>query len=221
MLLLLHGAPLLADVGNEGVNVAGFPDGHARGQLNSRRVFAVLHTLPPAAAAYAHALGDVGFYAKKAVRLVLVMLSNFCWHGWSFVAVAVPKNQNPINPPVPQNRSVVYHQSPVSGRLSRPLGFGSLEGSLCSTTRGLRLFWTTVDPDRQSKNATTFCESKALPVAYRPTSDKRPGENAAHCALTCAECPCLHLLPYSAGAFDAKFYISCDRRKRTAHRQRA
>ena len=101
--MLLHGAPLLADVGNEGVNVAGFPDGHARGQLNSRRVFAVLHTLPPAAAAYAHALGDVGFYAKKAVRLVLVMLSNFCWHGWSFVAVAVAvtKNQNPINPPVP------------------------------------------------------------------------------------------------------------------------
>ena len=101
MLLLVHVAPLLAKVGNEGVDFAGFPDGHTRGQLDPWRELAVLHALPPAAAADAHALGEVGLYAKKAVGLVLVMLSNFCWHGWSFVAVAVTKNQNPINPPVP------------------------------------------------------------------------------------------------------------------------
>ena len=99
MLLLVHVSPLPAKACNEGVDFAGFPDGHTRGQLDPWRELAVLHALPPAAAADAHAVGDVGDYAKQAVLLGLI---NFCWHGRSFVAVAVTKNQNPINnPPVP------------------------------------------------------------------------------------------------------------------------
>ena len=69
----------LAKAGNEGVNVAGFPNCHTRGQLDPRRIFTFLHALPPAAAADAHALGDVGFYAKKAVGLLLVLCR---WHDW-------------------------------------------------------------------------------------------------------------------------------------------
>ena len=88
MLLLVHVSPLPAKACNEGVDFAGFPDGHTRGQLDPWRELAVLHALPPAAAADAHAGGDVGDYAEQAVLLGLI---KFCWHGFSLAVVAVQK----------------------------------------------------------------------------------------------------------------------------------
>lgn len=58
---IFHGCPLLADGGNQGIDVAASPDGDAGAQLDPRGESAVFNASPPVGAGHApHALDDVG-----------------------------------------------------------------------------------------------------------------------------------------------------------------
>ena len=131
MLLLVHVAPLLAKVGNEGVDIAGAPHGCTRAGLDGGREFAALHACIPAGAGHRKA-GQHLRQAQQGFRVIEVL-----GHGWPFYGQGSkqPRTRRTGHTHGKNHRGITCAASSIESQIVSPdsprsLGIGYLESLL-------------------------------------------------------------------------------------------